>query len=88
MINRFYMKQYKVSFGIFLTLLLWLFPGCSKDIPAPPIIPQINCWEINNWAGPLPDSLLLTQEEPLIPNVDTAYINWFVYNIVFLPGSI
>ena len=69
------MKQYKINIGIYLTLSL-LMLGCNKDIPAPPIIPQINCWEINNWEGLLPDSLLLTQEEPLIPNIDAAYINW------------
>ncbi|MCD4745414.1 MAG: erythromycin esterase family protein, partial [Bacteroidales bacterium] len=52
-----------------------LILGCQKDKPNQ-ILPEKHCWEIDNWEGLLPDSLLLTQEETLIPNVDTAFINW------------
>jgi erythromycin esterase len=54
--------------------------ACQKDKPIPvvpiPVMPEKNCWEIDNWEGLLSDSLLFTQEEPLIPNTDTSFISW------------
>lgn len=49
--------------------------ACQKDKPIQ-VVPVKYCWEIDNWEGLLSDSLLLTQVEPLIPNVDTLFINW------------
>jgi len=49
--------------------------ACQKDNPVQ-VFPEKYCWEIDNWEGLLPDSLLITQEEPLIPNADTLFINW------------
>jgi len=49
--------------------------ACQKDKPTS-IVVEKYCYEINNWEGLLSDSLLITEEEPLIPNVDTAFVEW------------
>jgi erythromycin esterase len=57
------------------SFLIILFHACKKENPIQ-IVPEKYCWEIDNWEGLLSDSLLLTQEEPSIPNIDTLLINW------------
>ena len=68
------MKQNKIKYTVLLSLLVLLL-GCQKDKPNQ-VLPEKYCWEIDNWEGLLSDSLLLTQEELLIPNVDTLFITW------------
>ena len=68
------MKQNKIKYTVLLCLLV-LMLGCQKDKPIQ-VVPEKYCWEIDNWEGLLSDSLLLTQEELLIPNVDTLFITW------------
>ena len=60
---------------IIVLCLLAFMQACQKDEPIP-TIPEKNCWEIDNWEELLSDSLLFTQEEPLIPNIDTSFITW------------
>lgn len=68
------MKQNKIKYTVLLCLLL-LVQGCQKDKPVR-VVPVKYCWEIDNWEGLLSDSLLFTQEEPLIPNADTLFVAW------------
>ncbi len=68
------MKQKLIKLTVLLFLII-LIKACNKDNPIQ-IVPENFCWEIDNWEGLLSDSFLLTQEEPLIPNVDPLFINW------------
>ncbi|MDZ7742604.1 MAG: erythromycin esterase family protein [Bacteroidota bacterium] len=50
--------------------------SCTKDEQPKLIETQKACWEIDDWTGLLTDSLMLTEEEPSIPEVDPAYVEW------------
>lgn len=50
--------------------------SCTKDEQPTLIETQKACWEIDDWTGLLIDSLMLTEEEPSIPEVDPAYLEW------------
>ena len=50
--------------------------SCTKDEQPTLIETQKACWEIDDWTGLLTDSLMLTEEEPSIPEVDPAYLEW------------